>query len=253
MRSQTDLSVILTPGGDAAEAEALAGKLGVSLAIGEVADVLPEGGVALVFCADGVVLTDGSMNIAGDFSKLAPRCTPSNLSSEMLVRAVKIKGLDRPAEVIDATAGLGEDSFLLAAAGCRVRMFEYDPVISALLSDALRRAKNDPGLSAIASRMELVCADSTEALPEISPAPDVVLLDPMFPERQKSGLVKKKFQLIHRIEAPCDAEEKLLLAAKAAHPRKIVIKRPAKGGLLANAKPSYSLSGKAIRYDVLVL
>ena len=83
--------------------------------------------------------------------------------------------------------------------------------------------------------------------------PDLVLLDPMFPERQKSALVKKKFQLIHRLESPCMEEETLLNAAIAAGPGKILIKRPLKGPWLAGRKPGYSISGKAVRYDCILL
>ena len=68
----------------------------------------------------------------------------------------------------------------------------------------------------------------------------------------KSALVKKKFQLLHHLERPCEDEESLLQAAILARPRKIVIKRPLKGSFLAGRKPDYSLKGKAIRYDVLV-
>ena len=82
--------------------------------------------------------------------------------------------------------------------------------------------------------------------------PDIILLDPMFPERQKSGLVKKKFQLIHNLECPCNDEKEMLEAAMAAEPKKIIIKRPLKGPYLAGVKPSYSLTGKSIRYDCII-
>ena len=72
-------------------------------------------------------------------------------------------------------------------------MFESDPVIAALLQDALDRAATDPRLEGLVARMTLVRADSIAALPMISPAPDVVYLDPMFPERTKSAAVKKSF------------------------------------------------------------
>ena len=84
------------------------------------------------------------------------------------------------------------------------------------------------------------------------PAPGVIYLDPMFPARTKSAAVKKKFQLIHVLEKPCEDEEELLEAALALKPRKVVIKRPVKGPFLAGRKPSYSLRGKAIRYDCFV-
>ncbi len=83
--------------------------------------------------------------------------------------------------------------------------------------------------------------------------PNIVLLDPMFPERSGSSQVRKKFQLIHCIEQPCDEEEELLDAAFAAAPRKILVKRPLKGAYLAGRTPSYSIRGKAVRYDCFVL
>ena len=153
---------------------------------------------------------------------------------------------------VDATAGLGEDSLLLAAAGFTVTMFEQDPVIAALLRDALERAANEPQLAGVVARMTLVEGDSVTGLREMGFSPDVVFLDPMFPERTKSAAVRKKFQLLHHLERPCDNEGELLDAALAARPRKIVIKRPPKGPWLAGAKPSHSLAGKAVRYDVIV-
>ena len=154
---------------------------------------------------------------------------------------------------LDATAGLGEDSLLLAAAGFHVRMYEKDPVIAALLEDAMNRAKELPELSAAVSRMELFKEDSISAMKNTDTSPDIILLDPMFPQRQKSALVGKKFQLIHILEKPCEDEKDLLDAAISAHPRKIIIKRPLKGSFLGGRKPDYSISGKAIRYDCIVL
>ena len=82
--------------------------------------------------------------------------------------------------------------------------------------------------------------------------PDVILLDPMFPERQKSALVKKKLQIIQKLEIPCADEAELFLAAVNAKPKKLVIKRPPKGPYLADVKPDYSISGKAVRFDCIV-
>ena len=206
----------------------------------------------LIVTAEGLALSDGKNTVCGDFSRLLPRIRRGNLAGEHLVRAVKLKGVERPL-VVDATAGLGEDSFLLAAAGCRVLLYEKDPVIAALLRDAWERAKRDPETSEIAERMTVIEGDSVAALPTLDPPPDVVLLDPMFPERRKTALVKKKFQLIHQLERPCENERELLDAAFAAKPKRIVIKRPAKGPCLAGVKPSYSLDGSAVRFDCIVL
>jgi 16S rRNA (guanine1516-N2)-methyltransferase len=183
---------------------------------------------------------------------MIPRLRQSNLSRELLVKAAKIKGVNEGLTAIDATAGLGEDSILLAAAGFSVRLYEYNPSIAALLADALERAKEISELKETVGRMELFCESSLDALPRLETSPDVILLDPMFPARQKSALIKKKFQLLQRLESPCSDEEELLKAAAALRPMKLVIKRPAKGPYLAGIKPSYSIGGKAVRYDCLV-
>ena len=200
---------------------------------------------------EGLALVGGGMTLVPDLARMLPRLAPARLSKELLVRAARVRGAEEP-WAVDATAGLGEDGLLLAAAGFRVTLFERDETIAALLADSLERAAADPRLSDAVARMTLVKGDSIAALPQLEGTPDVVLLDPMFPERTKSASAKKKLQLIQMLERPCEDEEALLAAALAARPRKIVIKRPAKGPALAGAKPSYSLSGKAIRYDVIV-
>ena len=201
----------------------------------------------------GLHLTDGKLSLQGDFSGMAKRLKRGNLQQELLVKAARVKGEREHPLVIDATAGLGEDSLLLAAAGFEVWLYEYDPVIAELLKDALRRAAELPELTEAVGRMRLFEENSIEAMKNLPVRPDVVFLDPMFPERQKSALVKKKFQLIKRLESPCCEEEELFQAAMASSPRKIVVKRPLKGPYLAGRKPGYSLTGKAIRYDCLIL
>ena len=210
----------------------------------------------LVLGEHGLFLRDRDMQMQGDFTHMKNRLSAANLNREMLVRAAKIKNMEasaNPPVAVDATAGMGEDSLLLSAAGFSVILYEHDPVIAALLKDTLRRSSDIPELKEIAARMHLFEADSVTALSELSFKPDVILLDPMFPGRQKSGLVKKKFQLIHQLERPCENEEILLEAAIKADPQKIVIKRPLKGPFLAGIRPSYQLEGKKIRYDCIVL
>jgi len=202
--------------------------------------------------AEGLTLTDGELSIMVDFREMLPRLKQSNLQREMLVKAARIKGQPMPQTLIDATAGFGEDSLILAAAGFQVQLYEFDEVIAVLLKDGMERASEIPELKEAVGRMKLVCGDSTEGMKNLDFKPDIVLLDPMFPARQKSALIKKKFQLIQRLESPCSTEEQLLDAAVAADPKRIVIKRPLKGPYLADRKPSYSLEGKAIRYDCFV-
>lgn len=201
---------------------------------------------------EGLTLVGNGLELRGDFARMLPRLGPGRLNKELLVRAARIKGVEGVPTAVDATAGLGEDSMLLAAAGFCVRMYERDAMLAALLRDALQRAREVPELRDAVGRLDLVEGDSMEGLRGLEFRPDVVFLDPMFPQRKKSAAVKKKLQLLQQLESPCKDEAAFVEAALAAHPRKVVIKRPAKGPWLAGIKPSYSLQGKAIRYDVLV-
>lgn len=210
----------------------------------------------LIRTGAGLTLTDGALELTSDFARLLPRLHAGNLTGELVVRAARIKKAEMPLRVLDATAGLGEDSFLLAAAGYEVTLYEYDPIIGQLLADALERAVQDPRLADAATRMRFIAGDSIAAMREMArqeaaERPDIILLDPMFPARGKSGLVKKKFQLLQQLELPCANEAELLDAALSVRPRRIIIKRPAKGPWLAKRKPDYSIAGKGIRYDCL--
>lgn len=211
---------------------------------------LPEG-LELREDERGLALTGDGMELRGDFARLLPRLRQDRLHRELLVRAARVRGVDAPTAV-DATAGLGEDALLLAAAGFAVTLCERDPVIAALLADTLLRAREDERLSKVAARMRLVEGDAIETLAALDEAPDVVFLDPMFPERRRRASTNKKLQLFQVLERPCEDEDALMAAALAAHPRKVVVKRPLKGPHLAGAKPSSSLAGKVVRYDVIV-
>jgi 16S rRNA (guanine1516-N2)-methyltransferase len=202
---------------------------------------------------NGLALVGNGQTLRGDFTKMLPRIRRGNFQSELLVKASKIKGFEGVITVMDCTAGLGEDSILLAAAGFRVKLYERDTVIAALLRDSLQRAADIPELKPIVERMELHEEDSLKALSRLTEVPDVIYLDPMFPTRQKSALVKKKFQMLQQLEQPCGEGDEFLQAAIACKPRKIVVKRPLKGEFLGNYKPDYSINGKTIRYDCIVI
>lgn len=262
----TGLAAVVAVGEAARERAArLAAQLGVPCAVSAtgVPDALARE-LVLVVDASGLSLARGKMTLRADFSSEFKRLRPGALGRELLVRAARIKQAAGPLHAVDATAGLGADALLLAAAGFTVDLYERNPVIAALLEDALHRAREVPELAEVAGRMRLAGSDSIGALQgmaarerdgeEARPAsritrPDVVYLDPMFPERRKSAAVKKKFQLLHGLEVPCEDEGALLGAARMVRPRKVVVKRPVKGPYLAGARPSYSIAGKAVRYD----
>lgn len=203
--------------------------------------------LTVLFDSKGISLSGFGLSYQGDFENMLHRVTNGRLQHEMLAKAVKTD--QENLKAIDATAGMGEDSLLLAACGYQVTLYEQNPVIAILLKDALRRAKKNTVLKDIVSRMQLVEGDSIEHLNKRLDPVDVIYLDPMFPGRQKSGLINKKLQLIQKLEPPCSKETALFDAAMAAQPSKIIVKRPLKSPYLDERVPSYSLKGKAIRYD----
>ena len=203
--------------------------------------------LTVLFDSKGVSLSGFGLSYQGDFENMLHRVTNGRLQHDMLAKAVKTD--QENLKAVDATAGMGEDSLLLAACGYQVTLYEQNPVIAILLKDALRRAKKNTVLKDIVSRMQLVEGDSIEHLNKRLDPVDVIYLDPMFPGRQKSGLINKKLQLIQKLEPPCSEETALFDAAMAAQPSKIIVKRPLKSPYLDERVPSYSLKGKAIRYD----
>ena len=248
--STESFALYVTSSANQTAAKATADELNITIIPESSPSPLPDSYLRLD--ENGLSLAEGPHTLRGDFARFLPRLVPNNLNHELLVRAAKIRKAQGPLSAVDATAGLGEDAFLLAAVGFQVRLYERNPVIAALLQDALRRGMGNPELVPILSRMHFHKGDSIEELPRLDFAPDIVVLDPMFPERKKSGLIRKKFQILHQLESPCSEEEKLLDAALSCHPVRIVIKRPLKGPCLAGRKPSYTLKGRAIRYDCIV-
>ncbi len=241
----SNITVCVGKGGQRDMAEAFARRTGAVIS-----DKMGEE-LTLLFDSTGVSLNGYGLTFRGDFEQMLHRLTDGRLQHEMLVHIAKTKNPSPRA--VDATAGMGEDSILFAAAGYDVTMYEQNAVIAALLKDALRRAKRKPQLKEIVERMHLVEGNSIELMKNLPFEPDVIYLDPMFPARQKSSLVNKKLQLIQKLEHPCVEETDLLNSAISANPQLIIIKRPLKGALLADKEPDYTVKGKAIRYDCIKL
>lgn len=166
-------------------------------------------------------------------------------------RAVGLKPGFSPT-VLDATAGLGRDAFVLAALGCTVTLVERDPVVAALLRDGLERALAEPDTAAVVHRMRLVEADAIELMGHLPAGerPDVVYLDPMFPARDKSALVKKEMRLFHRLLGEDRDPAGLLQAALKVARRRVVVKRPRLAPPVGAAAPSLVFTGKSTRFDV---
>ncbi len=177
------------------------------------------------------------------------------LGNQMLLRAVAVKKYGMPL-VHDATGGLGSDAFLMAAAGCRVQLFERHPVVAALLADGLRRAAEDPAAAEVCGRITLRAEEFSGLAgleKEGGQRPQVVYLDPMFPARGKSARVKKGLQLLQLLVGDPGDTGRLLQDALDTATGRVVVKRPRKGPFLADRRPSFSLAGRTTRFDVYLL
>ncbi|WP_281773294.1 class I SAM-dependent methyltransferase [Haemophilus parahaemolyticus] len=170
---------------------------------------------------------------------------------EAVAKAVGIKGSYLPT-VIDATAGLGRDAFVLAAIGCKVQLIERNPVVSALLEDGLKRAYQDPEIGEfMQSRMVLLPFHTISEYATVNEAPvDVVYFDPMFPHKQKSALVKKEMRVFqHLVGADLDSDD-FFQPAKQVARKRVVVKRPDYAPFIAEQKPDFSQMTKNHRFDV---
>ncbi|KHS72370.1 16S rRNA (guanine(1516)-N(2))-methyltransferase RsmJ [Pectobacterium brasiliense] len=168
---------------------------------------------------------------------------------EAVAKAVGIKK-DYLPDVVDATAGLGRDAFVLAALGCHVRMVERNPVVAALLDDGLQRGYRDAEIGPwLRERLTLLHASSMTALRDITPPPDVVYLDPMFPHKQKSALVKKEMRVFQSLVGADDDADALLEPARALAKKRVVVKRPDYAPPLAGIPAQSMLETKSHRFD----
>lgn len=169
---------------------------------------------------------------------------------EAVAKAVGIKGGYLP-NVVDATAGLGRDAFVLAALGCRVRMLERHPVVAALLEDGLQRGYADSEIGGwLRERLTLLHVASQQALSDIAPAPDVVYLDPMYPHRQKSAMVKKEMRVFQSLVGADEDADALLEPARRLAKKRIVVKRPDYAPPLAGVVTQSAVVTKSHRFDI---
>lgn len=171
-------------------------------------------------------------------------------NGQMIARAVGIQPGVRPL-LVDATAGLGRDAFVLARLGCAVTLIERQPLIAALLEDGLRRAVVDPVAGPIVTQMRLLCGNAIDLLGVWDgEPPQVIYLDPMFPPRGKSALMKKEMRLFRPLAGADDDAPALLAAALALATHRVVVKRPRKAPAIAGEPPGYTLEGKSSRFDI---
>ena len=180
------------------------------------------------------------------------RLKASTVKSELIMRAIGNK--QAPWNVIDATPGLGRDAMVMAHFGCNVTMLERSPAVAMLLSDGLRLLSTTN--IDLHSRLQLYLGDSIHALntehlaDKHIPQPDVVYLDPMFPHKKKSALVKKEMQLFQRLLGNDPDADSLFLSALKVAKKRVVVKRPNYAEPLNHQEPNLTITSKKHRFDV---
>jgi 16S rRNA (guanine1516-N2)-methyltransferase len=218
--------------------------------------MLGEADFALQLSPDGLQFVELSADAAGpicvDFvsGPVAHRRHYGGGSGQMIAKAVGLQPGIRPT-VLDATAGLGRDAFVLAQLGCTTTLIERQPIIAALLEDGMQRALADAEVATIIARMRLLCGNAIALMRAWNDeAPQVIYLDPMFPHRDKSAQVKKEMRLFRPLAGDDDDAPELLAAALALASHRVVVKRPRKAPAIGGEAPGYTLEGKSSRFDI---
>lgn len=251
------LAIGRSPLGDAEQAQALGESLGIKnlgvIRPKEVRDFplvlfLDENGLGLQLTGKGA---PGPVRAEFVTGKMGYRREHGGGVGQLVAKAVGLQKTRTTLHVLDATAGLGQDAFVLASLGCRVTLFERNPVIHALLADGLARAALNVDCAPIAERMSLKQGSSLQWLGSVGPdSADVIYLDPMFPHRDKSALVKKEMQVFRTVVGDDDDSAALLEAALECATYRVVVKRPRKAPAIAGPEPATRVEGKSSRYDV---
>ncbi|MDH2020600.1 class I SAM-dependent methyltransferase [Acinetobacter ursingii] len=214
----------------------------------------------LALCVDehGLWLCANGMKMQPDWKAEVSRLKRASIKSEMIARACQ---LSEAPKLIDATAGLGHDSLLMAHLGAKVTLLERHPILFTLLEDSHFQAQNDPFLKQIVDRIHLVFTDSADYLQSCihqHQQVDVIYLDPMFPQRdqhqqaiKKQAQVKKQMQLLHLLlpeQGEMDLGDALLpLAQQVA--KRVIVKRPRHAIFLNQQTPDHQWLGDACRFD----
>lgn len=202
----------------------------------------------------------GELSLIANGMKVSPhwlgeqqRIVKAGKKSELLLKAAK---LSADMQIIDATAGFGHDSLILASTGAHVTMLEQNPLMYSLLKHELQTLSSHPHWQKLLSRLTLKFVDATQYFTKISDTSRVerIYLDPMFPQQSyKSAQVGKMMQVLHTLARPptLPQEQQLLLMAKQCltpHGR-VIVKRPKQAPYLANIIPDDSVSNDLVRFD----
>ncbi|MDX1901174.1 MAG: class I SAM-dependent methyltransferase [Gammaproteobacteria bacterium] len=186
-----------------------------------------------------------------DFSdkKLTYRREHASLRKEALAKAAGLRHGSNPI-LLDVTAGLGQDAFIIASLGFQIYLLERSPIVHSLLEDAIQRGNQDENIAPITQRMKLIHADSLYFLEHPSIIPDIIFLDPMFPARKKTAKPGISMQIFHEVIGENNDADRLFEKSLACATQKVVVKRPRLAPPLKEQKPHFTLDGSSCRFDV---
>lgn len=168
---------------------------------------------------------------------------------QLIAKAIGIKKLDHPS-VLDLSAGIGQDAFVLACLGCRVTMCERAPLIAALLEDALKRLYVDSDQKDIS--LTLVKSDALDYLKALTDSPDVIYFDPMYPDTKNTALPKKEMRILREVAGDDEDAAQVFHRALTKAKHRVVVKRPRHGERIDQQEPDVVFEGKSSRFDVYV-
>jgi len=224
--------------------------------------------LSLNYTEENIELRDNEKNIAIhiDFisGDLAHRQKYGGGRGQSIAKAIGLKQGTPPPTVIDATAGLAKDAYVLACLGCPMTLVERSPVIVELIQDAIKRAEEDEHFKKLLKTgFKVIQESSIDYLNRLSAEshsnlnnetfPDVIYLDPMYPDRKKSASVKKNMQILQKLLGKDEDTQDLLNAALKVATKRVVVKRPKGAEILSEIKPTYSVESKKTRYDIYII
>lgn len=215
----------------------------------------------LIFHDDLIELFDQQLNtsISIDFLKgsLAHRQQFGGGRGQAIAKAIGLKSGITPS-ILDTTAGLAGDAFVLAALGCPITLLERSAVLFTLIENAVERASLSERFQAILEQgFQIINCDANDyikkQLASNAAPPDVIYIDPMYPHRKKSALVKKDMQILQKLHGKDDNAAELLENSLLYAKKRVVVKRPILAETLNDRRPNTCVKSKKTRYDIYTI
>ena len=137
-------------------------------------------------------------------------------------------------------------------------MIERSAVLSCLIENAIERADLSENFHTLLEQgFSLIHDDANNymarQIDSENKAPDVIYIDPMYPERKKSALVKKDMQILQRLHGEDDNADTLLNNALALAKKRVVVKRPIHAQIVNEKIPNTCIKSKKTRYDIYTI